>query len=501
MEQAIKLLQNNIKQKDEQLAAIDSRRKKISDERGEMITTLKSLQNMTTNIDQSSTPTTSLDKVLKDKENWDLLGQPSGKYDYYVKYTAPESSEIPIEAVTPSGWKSNSNEEQEAESSGTTSNSKKSWVEEVEEEDEARKNGVPTFQQSVSVDPIDQQMGKYAAYVIFEGPFKGIYRSWAIAKQHVIGKNIRHKGYKTMEEAEIALYGSYREIATAKNLQRSPTMESKKKLSIDKIRQLEHQKNFQITDPTYMEFSLRWKWLNHYNEVFTTECFYPVNKFNCTRAVLLPGIDSQICLSFFQNGLINTIYLEEQPGKVFGELKYLPKELQNLTQKFNSLFAKGKEIFLQIDSTYPWYDENTLELVTKPQYLIKIGISNKQYPTMSKESSKWHPSSYIAQIKNFHQKVSRLFSQNNYRIVYENSTMVVYSDSRKPAKEKDINAVKNLEARVDQLKEDYEKLPRPIREECCRIFSQYYKGHNCKNCLEKLQLPRKIVGTRRQGSC
>jgi hypothetical protein len=63
-----------------------------------------------------------------------------------------------------------------------------------------------------------------------------------------------------MEEAEIALYGSYREIATAKNLQISPTMESKKKLSIDKIRQLEHQKNFQITDPTYMEFSLRWKW-------------------------------------------------------------------------------------------------------------------------------------------------------------------------------------------------------------------------------------------------
>ncbi|KAK2354186.1 hypothetical protein QL285_091736 [Trifolium repens] len=483
MEQAIKLLQNNIKQKDEQLAAIDSRRKKISDERGEMITTLKSLQNMTTNIDQSSTPTASLDKVLRDKKNWDLLGQPSGKYDYYVKYTAPESAEIPMEAVTPNGWKPNSNEEQEAESSGTTSNSKKSWAEEVEEEDEARKNGLSTTIQ-IS-DPVDNEMGKFEAYVIFDGPMKGIYRKWAIAKQHIIGKNVCHKGYKTMKEAEQALYGAYKEITTAKNFQRSPTMESKKKLSIDKIRQLEQQKNFQITDPTYMEFSLRWKWLNHYVEEFTTECFYPVNKFNCTRAVLLPGIDSQICLSFFQNGLISTIYLEEQPGKVFGELKYLPKELQNLTQKFNSLFAKGKEIFLQIDSTYPWYDENTLELVTKPQYLIKIGISNKQYPTMSKESSEWHPSSYIAQIKNFHQKVTRLFSQNNYRIVYENSTMVVYSDSRKPAKEKDINAVKNLEARVDQLKEDYEKLPRTIREECCRIFSQYYKGHNCKSCLEK----------------
>ncbi|MCI67698.1 hypothetical protein A2U01_0088957, partial [Trifolium medium] len=69
-----------------------------------------------------------------------------------------------------------------------------------------------------------------------------------------------------MKEAEQALCGSYKEVATAKNLQRSPTMESKKKLLIDKIRQLEHQRNFQITDSTYMDFSLRWKWLNNYIE-------------------------------------------------------------------------------------------------------------------------------------------------------------------------------------------------------------------------------------------
>ncbi|WJX40448.1 hypothetical protein P8452_27919 [Trifolium repens] len=448
-----------------------------------MITTLKSLQNMTTNADQSSTPTASLDKVLKDKENWDLLGQPSGKYDYYVKYTAPESSEIPIEAVTPDGWKSNSNEEQEAESSGTTSNSKRSWAEEVEEEDEARKNGLSTTIQTS--DPVDDEMGKFEAYVIFDGPMKEIYRKWAIAKQHIIGKNVRHKGYKTMKEAEQALYGAYKEITTAKNFQRSSTMESKKKLSIDKIRQLEHQKNFQITDPTYMEFSLRWKWLNHYVEEFTTECFYPVNRIGCTKAVILPGIDSTLCLSFFQNGLIHTIYLEEQAGKTFGELKFLPKELQNLAQKFNNLFAKGKEIFIQIESTYPWYDEITLELTTKPLYLIKIGISNKEYPVINKEKTEWHPAIYLKQIKHFRQKVTRLSSQTNYRVVYEDSSMVVYSDSRKPAKDKDIKAIKNLEEKVDQLKDGHEKLPKVIQEECCQYFSQYYKGHNCENCQEK----------------
>jgi len=54
-------------------------------------------------------------------------------------------------------------------------------------------------------------MGKTEAYVIFDGPMKGIYRKWAIAKQHIIGKNVRHKCYMTMKEAEQALYGSYKE--------------------------------------------------------------------------------------------------------------------------------------------------------------------------------------------------------------------------------------------------------------------------------------------------
>jgi hypothetical protein len=175
MEAAIKVLQHNLLQKDEQIKATELRLQKLTQERGEINTTLKGLQNMTTVADQTSTPT---NKVLKDEENWDLLGQPSGKFDYLVKYTAPESAEIPIEEVTPNGWKSN--EEQEAESSGTTSDNKKSWAEEVEEEEEARKNGVFTIQQNVQnilIDPIDQQMGKYEAYVIFDGPFKGIYRS------------------------------------------------------------------------------------------------------------------------------------------------------------------------------------------------------------------------------------------------------------------------------------------------------------------------------------
>ena len=35
---------------------------------------------------------------------WDTLGQPSGKFDYMVKYIVPESYKIPIEDVKVTGW-------------------------------------------------------------------------------------------------------------------------------------------------------------------------------------------------------------------------------------------------------------------------------------------------------------------------------------------------------------------------------------------------------------
>ena len=136
-----------------------------------------------------------------------------------------------------------------------------------------------------------------------------------------------------------------------------------------------------------------------------------------------------------------------------------------MEQKFNNLFAKGKEIFLQIDSTYPWYDEITLDLISKPLYLIKIGISNKECPVMSRESTEWKPTVYVNQMKNMHQKISRLTQQINYIVVYEDASIVVYSDSRKPAKDKDVKAIKDFEEKIYQLKNDHEKLPRAIQEE------------------------------------
>ena len=37
-------------------------------------------------------------------ETWDTLGQPSGKFDFLVKYTAPASSRVRFEDIQPTGW-------------------------------------------------------------------------------------------------------------------------------------------------------------------------------------------------------------------------------------------------------------------------------------------------------------------------------------------------------------------------------------------------------------
>ena len=44
-------------------------------------------------------------KLKKREKNWDTFGQPSGKYDYKVKYSRPPSVNTPIKSITSSGWR------------------------------------------------------------------------------------------------------------------------------------------------------------------------------------------------------------------------------------------------------------------------------------------------------------------------------------------------------------------------------------------------------------
>jgi hypothetical protein len=51
-------------------------------------------------------------ECLDSLENWGTLGQPSGKYDYMVKYSAPPPT-TPIEEIVPTGWDDDDNQDEQ----------------------------------------------------------------------------------------------------------------------------------------------------------------------------------------------------------------------------------------------------------------------------------------------------------------------------------------------------------------------------------------------------
>lgn len=361
-------------------------------------------------------------------------------------------------------------------SSSTTT----TWADQVEEEENAdSKNSAEKEvlkQTPRNKDPIEDEFGS-KSYVIFDGPMKGVYSKWSIAKQHIVGHNVRHKSYKTLEEAKKAFDGAYREISTSKDIKTSGTMVSQRKLSIDKIRNI-NKKEDKTT--SFDDFIRRWSWLTDYKEEYSLECFYPYNQNGCAKAITFPGIDKELLKSFFNNGMLHTVYLKEAPEKTYMELQFLPKEVKEVAARFNRNFAKGREIFLQFSSTYPYFDND--EVIQEANHLIKIGISNGAYPKASTFECTYEQISVFCQTSIDMLKVSRRLGSTvtRFRVLAEGLHTVIFSDFTKEAKEKDIEAILNFETTITQ--KVGENLPLLVAEGLCKEFRKF-KGHACKICV------------------
>nr|GEW58877.1 enzymatic polyprotein [Tanacetum cinerariifolium] len=131
--------------------------------------------------------------------------------------------------------------------------------------------------------------GKPQWYVIFNGPFRGIYTDWATASTHIIGKSVSRKSYLTKEAAEKALEESYKTIATEE------TQKSKQFVSLNqhlqsqtaKLNTFNRMKNIptakekeEMRRPTVENFQRLLDSLMNYNEVHATMLFYPKKRRN-----------------------------------------------------------------------------------------------------------------------------------------------------------------------------------------------------------------------------
>jgi hypothetical protein len=101
--------------------------------------------------------------MVRQEGNWDCLGQPSGKYNYLVKYNAPTSSHIDINTIQPSGWGDvpSDNNDKAVEAIENLPNTKKKVTEDLTIKDKATEG----------LDPDQMKTSDVASCVNTMGPF------------------------------------------------------------------------------------------------------------------------------------------------------------------------------------------------------------------------------------------------------------------------------------------------------------------------------------------
>nr|GFC30724.1 enzymatic polyprotein [Tanacetum cinerariifolium]GFC30749.1 enzymatic polyprotein [Tanacetum cinerariifolium] len=172
--------------------------------------------------------------------------------------------------------------------------------------------------------------GKPKWYVIFNGPFRGIYTDWATASTHIIGKSVSHKSYLTKEAAETALEELYKTIAIEE------TQKSKKFVSLnqhlqsqtEKLNAFNRMKNIltakekeEMRRPTIENFQRLLDSLMNYNEVHATILLYPKKRNIGPKAVFMPEASPKDIYDYYIHGLADTIYIN---GETLKELQEFP---------------------------------------------------------------------------------------------------------------------------------------------------------------------------------
>ncbi|XP_071728727.1 uncharacterized protein [Rutidosis leptorrhynchoides] len=223
-------------------------------------------------------------------------------------------------------------------------------------------------------------------HVIFDGPSKGIY-NWATANQFILGISVTHKSCTTLEAAKAAFNEAYKTIAT------QPANEAKRSGSgmvnlnhylygqTASLNAINRMKSILSTiekedkkKPFTHSFQRLWDNLVNYNEKYATMMFYPKNRKTGPKAVFLPEASPLI---YFVHRLIDTLYID---GRTLHEIKELPQRMQEAITRYRDNFAKEREIFLRMHSSYPMFNEDQQLLV--PSFTIAyLGVSNGNYPT------------------------------------------------------------------------------------------------------------------------
>nr|GEW55399.1 enzymatic polyprotein [Tanacetum cinerariifolium] len=82
--------------------------------------------------------------------------------------------------------------------------------------------------------------------------------------------------------------------------------------------------------------------------------FYPKKRRNIgPKVVFMPEALPKVIYDYYVHGLVDMIYIN---GETLKELQEFPLKVQGIIKGYKEIFAKGRELFLKIRSSYPIFD-------------------------------------------------------------------------------------------------------------------------------------------------
>ncbi|CAL1383188.1 unnamed protein product [Linum trigynum] len=321
-------------------------------------------------------------------------------------------------------------------------------------------------------------------YVIYDGPFRALYNNWAIVSHHVTGHNIKHQSFSTKEEAEKSLKGteqvlkeSYREMAMKQKAE--PTTSQKRlvmkipSISIKDIPTTRQKE--EANRPTLQKFQQCWEDLLNYKEIHTTMGFYPTFKGGPRAVIITDKIAPTTLFALHQYGLIDTIYT--QKTEIFDEF---PTKFKTVVKRYSDSFSKGREIYLRYTASYPVFNKE--ELIVPSKAIIKMGVSNGNYPTRDELEGTKIPEDY--QVRSLYAVSQALYYLNptdNIKVNYTSTNKIIISNSKNQITAEEWGFITDQAKDFINLEGTLAPLTSEQKQQLCELL-QLHEDHICTHC-------------------
>ncbi|CAA28361.1 unnamed protein product [Carnation etched ring virus] len=313
-------------------------------------------------------------------------------------------------------------------------------------------------------------------YVVYNGPYAGIYDHWGTAKKATNKiPGVSYKKFKDMlsarTSADIYTNAQFGEklkyipgaTTSPKSFAEALTTRPSNMKSLGKPKFIKIEEDDDVGfNPEFdlKSFLYIYKYgRNLEEEHFLTDRAFTIDKKEISYLNFVNNSDPEGILESFKAGLVRFIY----PSTNLQELRLLPKVLKSSVQRFRKKCIKDseKEIFLKIKSTIPCWEDyyNGLDdsVSYRPNYLVQIGISKgvNYQPSQKMEAvvlkEQWQG---IAEEKaiEFFQAIEDILSNEKIFIIYCDDRILIYSSSPKERTKEDLMAILNFQSEVSSCK-------------------------------------------------